>query len=93
MTMAQSIFTGIFFNGQPMSDYAVLTALGRRFMNEGRYDFESDNYWFGSSLMDIANHERDEAIHAANVAWLADPANRDAEEYSDVFKDTYGFRP
>ena len=25
--------------------------------------------------------------------WLADPANRYSEEYSDIFKDVYGFRP
>lgn len=27
------------------------------------------------------------------AAWLADPANRDSDIYSDVFKDLYGFRP
>ena len=25
--------------------------------------------------------------------WLADPANRYSEEYSDIFKDVYGVRP
>jgi hypothetical protein len=25
--------------------------------------------------------------------WLADPANRYSEEYSDIYKDVYGVRP
>lgn len=25
--------------------------------------------------------------------WLADPANQDDPNYSDIFKDLYGFRP
>lgn len=93
MTKAQTIFAGISFNGQELSNSENLAALGKRFMNSGLYDFESDDYWVGSSLVDIANHERNAAIHEKNVAWLADPANYDAEEYSDVFKDTYGYRP
>lgn len=32
-------------------------------------------------------------IEAELVEWLADPANADSPEYSDVFKDVYGFRP
>lgn len=35
----------------------------------------------------------DRAIEEELIAWLSDPANRDDEEYSDVFKDVYGFRP
>ena len=27
------------------------------------------------------------------LAWLADPANRYSEEYSDIYKDVYGVRP
>lgn len=27
------------------------------------------------------------------IKWLADPANYGDEEYSDIFKDVYGFRP
>lgn len=42
---------------------------------------------------ELAAEEREAAIHAANVAWLADPANRNSEIYSDVYKDTYGVRP
>lgn len=38
-----------------------------------------------------------EAAEAENearlLAWLADPANRYSEEYSDIYKDVYGVRP
>lgn len=27
------------------------------------------------------------------LAWLADPANRDHENYWDIFKEVYGIRP
>ena len=27
------------------------------------------------------------------IAWLATPAARECPEYSDIFKDVYGFRP
>lgn len=27
------------------------------------------------------------------MEWLADPANRDSEIYSDIYKDVYGVRP
>ena len=45
------------------------------------------------SCRELAAEEREAAIHAANVAWLADPANRNSECYSDIYKDTYGVRP
>lgn len=36
---------------------------------------------------------RDREIRASLRAWLADPANADSPEYSDIFKDVHGFRP
>ena len=44
----------------------------------------------------IAQYERecDEIRYERETrAWLADPANRNLPEWSDVFKDLYGFRP
>jgi len=44
----------------------------------------------------IAQYEREcEEIRYEREAreWLADPANRDLPEWSDVYKDLYGFRP
>ena len=38
--------------------------------------------------------EKAEAENKARIlAWLADPANRYSEKYSDIYKDVYGVRP
>lgn len=37
--------------------------------------------------------KREAEVLAELKAWLADPANRYSEEYSDIYKDVYGFRP
>lgn len=37
--------------------------------------------------------KREAKVLAELKAWLADPANRYSEEYSDIHKDVYGFRP
>ena len=34
----------------------------------------------------------DEILHQ-NLEWLRDPANRDSEIYSDIYKDVFGVRP
>lgn len=48
-----------------------------------------------------AEEERQEALWEARQAeweewasaWLADPANRGSENYSDIYKEMYGVRP
>lgn len=40
-----------------------------------------------------AEKAMEEEILRQNLAWLADPANRDSEIYSDIYKDVYGVRP
>ena len=35
----------------------------------------------------------EDEILQQNREWLADPANRDSEIYSDIYKDVYGVRP
>lgn len=40
-------------------------------------------------LAEVAEAENEARI----LAWLADPANRYSEEYSDIYKDIYGVRP
>lgn len=40
-------------------------------------------------LAEVAEAENEARI----LAWLADPANRYSEEYSDIYKDVYGVRP
>ncbi len=42
--------------------------------------------------LDTSVEEEEMRIHLELVAWLNDPANADDPEYSDVFKDVYGFR-
>lgn len=37
--------------------------------------------------------KREAEVLAELTAWLADPANRYSEEYSDIYKDVHGFRP
>ena len=37
--------------------------------------------------------KREAEVLAELTAWLADPANRYSEEYSDIYKDVYGVRP
>lgn len=44
------------------------------------YDYEEEQ-WCNSDA------------YAENVAWLHDPANYDDINYSDIFKDVYGYRP
>lgn len=46
------------------------------------------------STIDTFLAEKREAEALAELtAWLADPANRYSEEYSDIYKDVYGVRP
>ena len=46
------------------------------------------------STIDTFLAEKREAEWLENsLAWLADPANRYSEEYSDIYKDVYGVRP
>lgn len=40
-----------------------------------------------------AEAAREDEILRQNLEWLADPANRDSEIYSDIYKDVYGVRP
>lgn len=40
-----------------------------------------------------AEAAQEDEILRQNLEWLADPANRDSEIYSDIYKDVYGVRP
>lgn len=40
-----------------------------------------------------AEKAMEEEILRQNLEWLADPANRNSEIYSDIYKDVYGVRP
>lgn len=40
-----------------------------------------------------AEAAREDEILRQNLEWLADPANKNSELYSDIYKDVYGVRP
>lgn len=40
-----------------------------------------------------AEKAMEDEILRQNLEWLADPANRNSEIYSDIYKDVYGVRP
>ena len=46
-------------------------------------------------VIEAAEKEKamEDEILRQNLAWLADPANRKSEIYSDIYKDVYGVRP
>lgn len=46
-------------------------------------------------MIEAAEAEKamEDEILLQNLAWLADPANRNSEIYSDIYKDVYGVRP
>ncbi len=90
-----SVFTGVFFNGADLSDSTVVREVANLFCREAdRHFFDdgaSDLFEVGYSLFDLCDEV--EGVTARLKAWLADPANECSPEYSDVFKDVYGFRP
>ena len=90
-----SVFTGVLFNGADLSDSAVVRAVANRFCEVADRHFYSDWAYdlheVGYSLFSLCDEV--EGVTARLKAWLADPANECSPEYSDVFKDVYGFRP
>lgn len=46
-----------------------------------------------STIDTFLAEKREAEVLAELTAWLADPANRYSEEYSDIYKDVYGVRP
>lgn len=46
-----------------------------------------------STIDTFLAEKREAEVLAELTAWLADPANRYSEEYSDIYKDVHGFRP
>lgn len=51
----------------------------------------SEEYWF---MRDYEDEQwRNSDAYAKTLAWLDDPANWDDPEFSDIYKDVYGYRP
>ena len=64
-------------------------------------EHELDRFWekeYSDYLAEDYRYEQEFAKRNPNwrektEAWLADPANYDDENYSDIYKDLYGVRP
>ena len=90
-----TIFEGISLNGAPLSNVDVLRSTARRLSAQANRLLCTESYWqlhqIADSLFDLID-EVTGAVTSLEM-WLADPANRDAEEYSDIYKEVHGFRP
>ena len=89
------IFTNITFNGQDLNEEAVLRSVAESISAMAdRKMYEDEGYVLhqvSCSLFDIL----DEITGVADnlIEWLSDHDNRNDPEYSDIYKDVYGFRP
>jgi len=86
-----AIFTGVTVNGQDFSDVETVRSFARAWSAQADRTQDDALFWVASSLFDLLDEV--EGVTAALEQWLSDPSNRDDEEYSDIFKDVYGFRP
>ena len=91
MAKTISIFTGVTINGQDFSDVENVRAFAQEWSAKADRTWDDELYWVASSLFDLLDEV--EGVTAALVEWLADPSNEDDIEYSDIFKDVYGYRP
>lgn len=93
--MTIAIFKGITLNGKPLSDVNVLRSTARRLSARSNQLLYTEEGWelsqIACSLFDLIDEAM--GVTASLEAWLANPANRDAEEYSDIYKEVHGFRP
>lgn len=90
-----TIFEGISLNGAPLSNVNVLRSAARRLSARSNQLLYTEEGWelnqIACSLFDLIDGAT--GVTASLEAWLANPANRDAEEYSDIYKEVHGFRP
>lgn len=55
------------------------------------YNLTAADLWF---MVDYEEEQwRNSEAYQNALEWLADPANRSDENYSDIYKDVYGVRP
>lgn len=90
-----TIFKGISLNGAPLSNVDVLRSTARRLSARADRLLYTEDGWqlrqVADSLFDLIDEVT--GVATSLEMWLADPANRDAEEYSDIYKEVHGFRP
>lgn len=90
-----TIFEGISLNGASLSNVDVLRSTARHLSAQADRLPCTEDGWQLRQVADSLFDLIDEVTGAATSLemWLADPANRDADEYSDIYKEVHGFRP
>ena len=78
-------FSGITINGKDFSDSDVVRDFARE------WSVNDELFWVADSLFDIADDA--DGVTEELSKYLANPENADDPEYSDIFKDMYGYRP
>lgn len=86
-----AMFSGVTINGQDFSNADTVRAFARSWSAQADRTQNDELGLIAFSLFDLLDEV--EGIAADLESWLADPSNMDNEEYSDIFKDVYGFRP
>lgn len=90
-----AIFEGISLNGALLSNVDVLRSTARRLSARADRLLYTEDGWqlrqVADSLFDLIDEVT--GVSTSLEMWLADPTNRDAEEYSDIYKEIHGFRP
>ena len=80
---------------RPFSNADVLRSTARRLSARADQLLYTEDGWqlrqVADSLFDLIDEVT--GVATSLEMWLADPANRDAEEYSDIYKEVHGFRP
>lgn len=85
------MFNDITVNGCPLSDPTTLRTLSANLHAQADRSNDYGLFRVALSLDDLADEVS--GATAARLAWLADPANKADPNYSDIFKDAYGYRP
>ena len=91
MTNTIAMFAGVTINGQDFSDVETVRTFARAWFAQADRTLDEALHEVASSLFDLLDEV--EGVTAALEEWLADPANANSPEYSDIFKDVHGFRP
>ena len=84
-------FVGISVNGEDFSNSDYVVECARKWVRAAEDSWDDELFWAADSLFELVDEA--DGTNAALADWLANPENFDDENYSDIFKDLYGFRP
>ena len=79
-------FSGITINGKDFSDADTVRAFAREWSAK-----DEQLFWIADSMFDIADDA--DGVTEELSKYIVNPENADDPEYSDIYKDMYGFRP